>query len=90
MVWPGKIKPGSEYDRSIYIADIFNTVMDATGQAIPAAHESDGVSLLPVFSGKQLPPREFIWYYSDLPNAPKKYKSAVEQRLNIDVDNLER
>jgi arylsulfatase A-like enzyme len=65
MVWPGKIKPGSEYHRSIYIGDVFNTVMDATGQTVPAAHKSDSVSLLPVFSGQQLPPREFIWYFPD-------------------------
>lgn len=65
MAWLGNIQPGSEYNHCIYIGDVFNTVMDATGQTIPASHQSDSTSLLPVFAGKQLPPREFVWYFPD-------------------------
>ena len=65
MAWKGNIQPGSEYNRAIYIGDVFNTVMEATGQTVPADHQSDSTSLLPVFAGKQLPPREFVWYFPD-------------------------
>ncbi len=66
MVWNGHIRPGSEYNRAIYIGDIFNTVMESTGQIIPPDQDSDGLSLLPVFAGKQLPPRQFVWYLTRL------------------------
>ena len=62
MAWKGKIKPDSEYNYPIYIGDVFNTVMDATGQTTPA---NDSCSLLPAFAGEQLPPREFVWYFPD-------------------------
>ncbi|VGO15404.1 Arylsulfatase [Pontiella desulfatans] len=62
MAWNGRIQPGGEYNRSIYIGDVFNTVMEATGQTPP---ETDSRSLLPVFAGKQLPPREYVWYFPD-------------------------
>lgn len=62
MVWNGHILPGSEYNRSIYIGDVFNTVMEAAGQIPPA---NDSLSLMPVFSGEQLPPREYVWYFPD-------------------------
>ena len=65
MVWKGHIPPGAEYNHAIYIGDIFNTVMEATGQTVPPEQDSDSVSLLPVFAGQQLSPRQFIWYFPD-------------------------
>jgi arylsulfatase A-like enzyme len=62
MVWNGRIQPGSEYNHSIYIGDVFNTVMEASGQTPPA---NDSLSLMPVFAGEQLPPREYVWYFPD-------------------------
>ena len=62
MVWKGHIIPGSEYEHSIYIGDVFNTALDAAGQTPP---KNDSRSLLPVFAGKPLPPREFVWYFPD-------------------------
>jgi arylsulfatase A-like enzyme len=65
MVWNGHIVPGSEYDHAIFIGDVFNTIMDATGQKIPANHPTDSQSLLPVFAGETLAPRQFYWYFPD-------------------------
>ncbi|MGJ8654565.1 MAG: sulfatase [Opitutaceae bacterium] len=65
IVWNGKIQPASEYDSAIFIGDVFNTIMEATGQDIPADHPTDGTSLLPVFSGETLSPRQFYWYFPD-------------------------
>jgi arylsulfatase A-like enzyme len=65
IVWNGKIKPGTEYEHAIFIGDVFNTIMAAAGLEIPADHPTDGTSLLPVFAGETLPPREFVWYFPD-------------------------
>jgi arylsulfatase A-like enzyme len=65
MVWNGKIKPGTEYEKAIFIGDVFSTIMEATGQTIPADHPTDGTSLFPVFAGETLAPREFYWYFPD-------------------------
>jgi arylsulfatase A-like enzyme len=65
MAWNGKIKPGTEYDGAVFIGDVFNTIMAATEQPIPADHPTDSVSLLPVFAGETLAPREFYWYFPD-------------------------
>ena len=65
IVWNGKIQPGSEYENAIFLGDVFNTIMAATGQEIPADHETDGKSLLPVFAGETLLPRKFYWYFPD-------------------------
>lgn len=63
--WSGVVEPGSEYTHPVYLADVFNTILEACGQSIPEGYESDGASLLPVFSGKRLAQREFIWYFPD-------------------------
>lgn len=65
VVWPGHINPGTEYEGAVFLGDAFNTIMAAVGQEIPADHPTDGVSLLPVFAGEQLEPREFYWYFPD-------------------------
>ncbi|WPJ95945.1 sulfatase [Coraliomargarita algicola] len=65
VVWNGEIKPGTEYEGAVFIGDIFNTIMAATGQEIPTDHPTDSVSLLPVFAGETLSPREFYWYFPD-------------------------
>lgn len=65
ITWENKIKGNSEYDSSVYLADIFNTILDAGGVKLPENNDGDGLSLLPVFKGKKLPDREYIWYFPD-------------------------
>ncbi|MBD3287479.1 sulfatase-like hydrolase/transferase, partial [candidate division KSB1 bacterium] len=65
MVWNGHITPASEYQHPIYLGDVFDTILDVAGVNKPKSHDSDGMSLLPVFSGEKLSPREFIWYFPD-------------------------
>lgn len=65
IVWKGKIQASSEYEHAIFIGDVFNTIMEATGQQIPSDHPTDSESLLPVFAGKTLEPRMFHWYFPD-------------------------
>ncbi|HAR64946.1 MAG TPA: hypothetical protein DCR55_01845 [Lentisphaeria bacterium] len=65
MAWPGIIEAGSEYDHPIYIGDVFDTVLAAADIEKPVDHESDSMSLMPVFRGERLPERTFIWYFPD-------------------------
>jgi arylsulfatase A-like enzyme len=65
MVWNGEIPPGTKYDHAIFIGDVFNTIMEATGQSIPRDHPTDSKSLFPVFAGETLAPRLFFWYFPE-------------------------
>jgi len=61
----GLIEPGTNYDHPIYIGDIFDTVLEVAGIEKPMEHESDSMSLVPIFNGERLPLRKFIWYFPD-------------------------
>jgi arylsulfatase A-like enzyme len=61
--WPGVTKPGATTDTPAISTDIFPTLLEAAGlPARPQAHV-DGVSLMPVLRGGQLPARPFFWHY---------------------------
>jgi len=64
-VWDGHIKGNTCYEKPVYIADIFDTVLDAAGVKKPEGYDGDGMTLLPVFKGETLPPRKFVWYFPD-------------------------
>jgi len=49
--WPGHIKPGSSTPRIALSMDLFPTVLEAAGVAIPA--DIDGVSFLPTLLGAE-------------------------------------
>lgn len=67
-VWHGHVKPGSRYDKTVYLPDLFDTILEAAHVEIPKNHDGDGVSWFPVFAGKELPPRK-LYYYFPLGNA---------------------
>jgi len=67
VCWPGVIKPGTISNIPVHIVDIYPTLAEITGAEIPANHISDGLSLLPVFSGnkkagKKLASRPLYFY----------------------------
>lgn len=65
-VWAGKIKPGSEYHGTVYLADIFNTVLEVAGAELPLDYPSDGISLMPTFKGQSLDvKRQLVWYFPE-------------------------
>ncbi len=61
--WPGTIPAGMVSDSLVDLADVFPTLTDAAGVAIPEDLQVDGVSLMPLFSGQ---PRQkdaiYCWY----------------------------
>lgn len=58
--WPGQVKPGTETDALVQIADIVPTFIAAAG-GDPAAHKLDGVSFLPVLQGKSDKHRQYVY-----------------------------
>jgi arylsulfatase A-like enzyme len=62
-VWPGHIKPGSTYDKAVYLPDVFDTILAAAHVSKPANYDGDGTSWIPIFAGGTLPPRKFFWYF---------------------------
>jgi len=60
--WPGKIPPGTTSDETILGMDLYATMAAAAGADLPAGLKLDGVSILPVLTGKgKLPERTLFW-----------------------------
>lgn len=58
--WPGKIKPGSTSDFVSAQYDMFATFADIAGVQAPY---SDGISLVPVFTGQgKVAPRDYLYF----------------------------
>lgn len=59
--WPGQIPAGSESQVVALTMDLFPTLLEAAAAPIPSGR--DGVSLLPIWQGKQedIPPRDLFW-----------------------------
>ncbi|MDB4540010.1 sulfatase-like hydrolase/transferase, partial [Saprospiraceae bacterium] len=52
--WPGQVKPGTTSEQLICLTDLFATIAEITGQAIPAGSCEDSVSFLPALSGQRI------------------------------------
>lgn len=52
--WPGQIAPGTTSDVPVIGTDIFTTILDIVDVPLPVDRTIDGVSMLPVFEGKQV------------------------------------
>jgi len=61
---PGVAKPGSVNDTPVISTDFFPTILELAGlDSMPKLH-ADGVSLVPLLSGKgELPARSLYWHY---------------------------
>lgn len=51
--WPGRIPAGQVSNEIVHEVDIFTTLAQAAGVAVPNERAIDGVNQLPVFEGKQ-------------------------------------
>ena len=56
--WPVKVQPGTVSSMLVHQADIFATIADILGVAMPADAGEDSFSLLPFFSGTDNPVRD--------------------------------
>ncbi len=76
--WPGVIKPGTMTGQVGHIIDISATFMDITGAAYPKQIDGRktkppvGLSLLPIFQGKQREPHKEIYWRFNRANAVRQ------------------
>jgi arylsulfatase A len=62
--WPGHVKPGSVCQQPAGLIDLLPTFCAMAGARVPADRPIDGVSLLPLFEGKELKrSTPLFWYF---------------------------
>ncbi len=73
--WPGHVVAGSESDTPVIGSDIFSTICDIVGVALPTDRTIDGASFLPVFDGKPIARKQPLYWRNHL--APEQYRVAM-------------
>ncbi|MEW4563925.1 sulfatase [Bremerella sp. JC770] len=69
--WPGTIKPGSTSDVPVIQVDLFPTMLDAAGIAVPDGKVLDGESLMPLLTGEgKLERSAIFWHFPGYLNTP--------------------
>ena len=63
--WPGITRPGSRCDHYLMIEDFFPTILQIAGvQHYETVQQTDGISFLPLLTGKgDMPQRDLYWHY---------------------------
>ena len=62
--YPGKIKPHSTSPEVVTSVDFYPTFLELANASAPAGHTLDGVSLLPILTGRApLTERAIFWHY---------------------------
>ena len=85
--WPDHIEPGRRTDALVQDVDILPTLLDATGNDVPA--ELDGLSFLPVLTGDGDGEREFVYtMHNNVPEGPPYPIRAVSDGEMLYVRNL--
>lgn len=61
--WPAVVKPGRVIGTPVSSPDFFPTLLEAAETAPQPGQKLDGLSLLPVLKGGDLPERALFWHY---------------------------
>lgn len=81
-LWPGTVPPGQTCNDLVDFSDFLPTVLQATGQTVPA--DLDGQSFLPQLRGKPGDPREWMFcYYCPRPERTKPKRFARDQEWKL-------
>ncbi|MDG2256336.1 MAG: sulfatase [Opitutaceae bacterium] len=77
--WPGVVAPGQKSSEPIIGVDVFPTLCEMTGAALPNGQDLDGVSLVSLFKGEtpNLGNRALYWHF---PAYLQSYAVTDEQR----------
>lgn len=60
--WTGTIRPGQTCRTPVHIVDLMPTFFELAGAKKPEGYRTDGVSLVPLLSGRALAQRALYWY----------------------------
>ncbi|MEL7496278.1 MAG: sulfatase [Planctomycetota bacterium] len=61
--YPKTIKPGSISEQPVIGTDLYPTLLELCGIELKPKQHVDGVSLMPIFSGRTIAPRNLFWHY---------------------------
>ena len=79
MRWPAKIKAGTTVSTPVSSPDFFPTLVAAAGAQPLPGQRFDGVNLLPLFQGHELPERALFWHYPHYGNQGGAPAAAVRR-----------
>ena len=77
--WPAVVKAGSVVDTPVSSPDFFPTLLDVAGARPQAGQKLDGMSLMPVFKGGNLPERALFWHYPHYGNQGGAPSAAIRR-----------
>lgn len=79
VVWPGVVESQTKCDVPVVNVDLYPTLCEITGAALPKDQPIDGVSLVPLFRGKaeDFEERSLFWHF---PAYLQSYQRTNEQR----------
>ncbi len=77
--WPSVIKPGRLVSTPISSPDIFPTLLEVAKTRPASEQKLDGLSLVPVFNGEELPERPLYWHYPHYGNQGGAPAAAIRQ-----------
>lgn len=77
--WPAVVKAGSVIGTPVSSPDFFPTLLDAVGLKPEPGQTLDGVSLLPLLKGGELPERALFWHYPHYGNQGGAPSAAVRR-----------
>lgn len=91
--WPGHIAAGSVCDEAVISIDLMPTILELAKATVPAGHQLDGVSLVPLLTQQQkLQPRSIFWDYngrSAVRQGPWKLVLNQNRKTPVELFNLQ-
>ena len=76
--WPGKVKEKSVIDVPVIGTDLYPTFLDVTHTKLLPEQHKDGVSLLPLLSGKGIENRELYFHFPHYTSYTSPFTSVVD------------
>ena len=77
--WPAVVKPGSLISTPVSSPDFFPTLLEAAKAKPQPGQKLDGLSLMPVLQGGNLPERALFWHYPHYGNQGGAPTAAVRR-----------
>ncbi|MHC4744236.1 MAG: sulfatase-like hydrolase/transferase [Planctomycetota bacterium] len=76
--WPGVVKPGSECSEPVTSTDFYPTMLQMAGMRLKRSQHVDGVSLVPLLTGKgKLKRKAIYWHYPHYHGSGNRPSGAV-------------
>ena len=88
--WPSVTRAGSVCETPVVLTDLVPTILAAAGiDAATTVGPLDGVSLVGLLRGEQLPPRQLCWHFPNYTNQGSRPASAIRDGEWKLVEQLE-